>query len=250
MMSATAKPSAPSHLYLATSNPHKVLEIQAFFQAQRMQPPSTTDIFQASRVVPEVACMPGWLPVDETADSFLGNASLKAHAACAFARSGPVAGSMSPDAWVLAEDAGFVVDVLAGTDGLPEFPGVRSNRWLTPLRYQALLGQPAPHPLDDLARCQAILALLAGAQNRRAAFVCALVAQHVASGALFETIGVLPLTVAQHLRGQGGFGYDPIVFPMVGEVADTRTVAELTSAEKNAISHRGQALTTLLAYWG
>jgi len=53
-------------------------------------------------------------------------------------------------------------------------------------------------------------------------------------------------TIARAPRGQGGFGYDPVFVPAGGQ----RTAAELSDAEKNAVSHRGQALRGLVAMLG
>jgi XTP/dITP diphosphohydrolase len=148
--------------------------------------------------------------VEETGATFADNALLKARAA--------VAACGLP---CVADDSGLVVDVLDGE------PGVRSAR------YAGAHG-------DDTANLQLVLARTAGSADRRARFVCvaALVAP---DGREWTADGVLEGTLAERPRGAGGFGYDPIFLP----AGATRTTAEMTPGEKDAISHRGQAFRAL-----
>lgn len=121
---------------------------------------------------------------------------------------------------VIADDSGLEVAALGG------FPGVHSARWSGPTAE---------------ARNQALLARLAEVPEgqRGARFVCITVLQlpdgrsAVGEGELQGTIGWAP-------RGTGGFGYDPLFF-----LPDGRALAELSSAEKHAISHRGRAARAL-----
>ena len=120
----------------------------------------------------------------------------------------------------VADDSGIEVAALAWG------PGARSKRFTLEGTAEA-----------NNAR---LLRELDGATDRRARFRCvlALVAtsgERTASGQVDGTIGHLP-------RGQGGFGYDPLFWP--DEVKD-RSMAELSPAEKNAISHRGRAFRQL-----
>ena len=123
----------------------------------------------------------------------------------------------------VADDSGIAVDALNG------MPGVLSARW-------------AGSHGDDLANLRLLLGQLGDVPDERrgAAFVsaCALVSS---AG---ETVvrGEWPGVVARELRGDGGFGYDPIFVPL----GSTRSAAELTAAEKDAASHRGRALTLLV----
>jgi XTP/dITP diphosphohydrolase len=123
----------------------------------------------------------------------------------------------------VADDSGLEVDALNG------MPGVLSARW------------SGMHGQDD-ANTALLLAQLHDVpdERRRAAFVsaCALVS---GSG---ETVvrGVWPGRIARKPRGNGGFGYDPVFLPE----GSSRTVAELTPAEKDEVSHRGRALALLL----
>jgi len=123
----------------------------------------------------------------------------------------------------MADDSGLAVDVLGGA------PGIFSARWC---------GRHG----DDEANLRLLLDQLADVPDphRGARFCCAAVlvtpggAETVEHGTLEGT-----LTFAPH--GEGGFGYDPILVP----VGETRTCAQLTSEEKNARSHRGQAFRAL-----
>ncbi|WP_258726566.1 RdgB/HAM1 family non-canonical purine NTP pyrophosphatase [Cellulomonas sp. NS3] len=124
----------------------------------------------------------------------------------------------------VADDSGLSVDVLGGA------PGIFSARW-------------AGRHGDDAANLALLLAQLAdiGAEHRGARFTCAAALvtpdgfEHVETGHLVGRLTDRP-------RGGGGFGYDPVLVPD----GETRTCAELTPGEKNAISHRGQAFRALV----
>ena len=123
----------------------------------------------------------------------------------------------------VADDSGLAVDVLGGA------PGIFSARW-------------AGRHGDDAANLALLLAQLADIADphRGARFVCAAALvtpdgfEHVETGALVGTLAHEP-------RGDGGFGYDPALVPL----GETRTCAQLSPEEKNAISHRGQAFRAL-----
>ncbi len=125
----------------------------------------------------------------------------------------------------VADDSGIAVDALNG------MPGVFSARW-------------AGRHGDDRANLELLLAQVGDVPADRlgAAFVCA-AALVLPDGREFVTHGRQPGRLVREPRGEGGFGYDPI-FVAAGE---TRTNAELTPAEKDAISHRGQAFRALAA---
>jgi XTP/dITP diphosphohydrolase len=128
----------------------------------------------------------------------------------------------------IADDSGLCVDALGGA------PGVLSAR------YATLFGQPK----SDEANNAVLLARMAESPQRQARFVCALVAVRSAQDpeplvALGRWEGEL-LTQA---RGEGGFGYDPLMFiPSLG-----RAVAELSAAQKNELSHRAIASRQMLS---
>ncbi|MFG3055033.1 RdgB/HAM1 family non-canonical purine NTP pyrophosphatase [Kitasatospora sp. NPDC048239] len=150
--------------------------------------------------------------VPETGVTFAENALLKAHA-LARATGLPA----------VADDSGLCVDVLNGA------PGIFSARW-------------AGKHGDDRANLELLLAQLGdiAPEHRGAHFFCAAAlalpdgTERVVEGRLLGTLRTAP-------AGDGGFGYDPILQPL----GETRTCAELTADEKNAISHRGQAFRAL-----
>ena len=145
--------------------------------------------------------------VEETGTTFEENAFLKAHAV--------MEASGLP---AIADDSGLCVDALGGA------PGV----------YSARYGGPG---LDDAGRYRLLLDNLRGQLDRRGKFVSAICCCFP-NGDRVEARGECPGTIAYAPRGEGGFGYDPVFFvpPL------KKTFAELTPEEKNAISHRGNAL--------
>jgi XTP/dITP diphosphohydrolase len=123
----------------------------------------------------------------------------------------------------VADDSGLCVDVLGGA------PGIFSARW-------------AGRHGDDRANLDLLLAQLSDIsdEHRGAYFACA-AALALPDGTERVVEGRLTGTLRQTPAGSGGFGYDPILQPD----GETRTCAELTADEKNAISHRGQAFRAL-----
>jgi XTP/dITP diphosphohydrolase len=123
----------------------------------------------------------------------------------------------------LADDSGLVVEALDGR------PGVYSARY-------------AGEDATDQQRCLKLLGEMEGRANRRAAFEC-VISVAVPSGFALTYEGRCEGLIAQTAAGSGGFGYDPVFFlPSTG-----KTFAELTSEEKNNVSHRGKALRDLCA---
>ncbi len=125
----------------------------------------------------------------------------------------------------LADDSGLEVDSLQGR------PGVRSHRYAPP---QTLLSQ-------DQANLQLLLSELKSAPSRSAKFTCTLAL--VIEGIMIHATGILEGTIGESPRGNFGFGYDPVFIPK----GSTKTLAEMTAAEKNLISHRAKALQRLMA---
>ncbi len=123
----------------------------------------------------------------------------------------------------VADDSGLAVDALQG------MPGVLSARW-------------AGRHGDDRANLELLLAQLRDVPDGRrgGGFVCA-AAWALPDGREGVLRGELRGTVARDPRGGGGFGYDPVLVP----AGSSRTAAELTAEEKDAISHRGQAFRAL-----
>jgi XTP/dITP diphosphohydrolase len=152
--------------------------------------------------------------VAETGATFRENALLKAHA---------VAGATGLTA--VADDSGLAVDALN------QMPGVLSARWA---------GQHG----DDAANLALVLAQVADVPDGRrgARFVCAAAAA-TPDGREVVVEATVEGRLIRTPRGANGFGYDPIFVPD----GDTRTTAEMSAEEKNAISHRGKAFRALAA---
>lgn len=155
--------------------------------------------------------------VAETGATFADNALLKAHAAAS--ATGLVA---------IADDSGIAIDALNG------MPGVLSVYW-------------AGRARDDAANLQLVLEQLEDVPDERrgAAFVCAAAAA-TPDGRDAVVEGRLEGLVTRAPRGERGFGYDPIFVP----VGERRTTAEMSAAEKDAISHRGAAFRALVPLLG
>lgn len=152
-------------------------------------------------------------PVEDGA-SFVDNALIKARAG--FAATGLP---------TVADDSGLCVDALNG------MPGVLSARWAGP-------------PRSDARNNELVLAQLADlpGERRGAAFQC--VIAYVDAEREIVVSGEMRGVIRREVSGAGGFGYDPMFEP---DDAPGRTSAELTPAEKDAISHRGHALRALAA---
>lgn len=180
-----------------------------------------------AREIAEALPFPGWEfktlrqmgvesdPVED-AETFLGNARIKARAArdaCAGCA-------------VIADDSGLEVDALGGA------PGVHSARY-------------AGEPCDDARNNAKLLAELADVPDgkRTARFVCTLVLIDEDGGEV-DARGTIEGAIGREARGEHGFGYDPLFYP---DCLDGRTLAEALPEEKNAVSHRGNALRALKA---
>lgn len=187
-------------LVLATRNQGKIVELQRII----------------AEVMPEVELIgtdsfPNLDDVEETEDSFIGNALLKAHA---------VAKATGLPA--IADDSGLSVNALNGA------PGIFSAR------YAGTHG-------DDLANLNKVLENMEGVLDRSAAFHCA---------AAFAKPDGFELVVEEKLLGrltttpigESGFGYDPIFIPDGFEI----TTAQMNPALKDQISHRGMAFRALV----
>jgi XTP/dITP diphosphohydrolase len=159
-----------------------------------------------------LADWPGAVSPEETGATLLENARIKARAAAA------VTGLPA-----IADDTGLEVDALNGA------PGVHAARYAGPDAKYA----------DNVAK---LLRELAGvpAERRTARFRTVCVAAWP-DGTELCADGVLQGTITEVPRGTNGFGYDPVFVPK----GETRTYAELTDAEKNAISHRARAVKVL-----
>lgn len=189
-------------LVAATGNAGKLSELRALLAGLDLDLRSLADLAGAPAV-------------EESGDSFLSNARLKAHAIAAHA-----------GLPALADDSGLEVDALGGA------PGVRSARF----------ARDAGAGAGDAANVATLLARLRTVPpaQRAARFRCVVVvarpdgAELVADGACAGLIAAAP-------RGTAGFGYDPVfLYPPLG-----RTFAELARAEKDRVSHRAAAIAAL-----
>jgi len=149
--------------------------------------------------------------VEETGDSFLDNAIIKAEAISKF--TGKTA---------LSDDSGLIVDALDGK------PGIWSSRYAG---LHATDKENRDKLLDEIKNVK-------DPCRRSARFVCSMILWDVKKGLIFKTDGVCEGSIGFKEKGIGGFGYDSIFIP---ERYD-RTMAELDNREKNGISHRGRAL--------
>ena len=197
-------------LVLATHNKGKLRELRELLRGQVPGLDVDTQVVDAGAVgAPDVA---------ETGVTFAENSLLKARAVAE--ATGLVA---------IADDSGLSVDVLGGA------PGIFSARW-------------SGRHGDDAANLRLLLDQLSDVPDeyRGAAFVCAaaLAVPGAAADGGREVVeyGQLEGSLLREPRGEGGFGYDPVLQPSGLD----RSCAELSPEEKNAISHRGQAFRALL----
>jgi len=189
---------------VATANPHKLEEIRGILGPLGFAPVGL-------EAWPELGDLP------ETADTFEGNALMKARAL--FELIGVV---------TVADDSGLEVDALDGA------PGVHSKRFTS----------EGTHPANN----RELLRVLQGVSDRAARFRC--VVAVVGPGVELCASGSCEGRIGHELRGAGGFGYDPLFMP---RETPGRSMAELSADEKNLISHRGRAfrqLPALLAQLG
>ncbi|MEO0481306.1 MAG: non-canonical purine NTP pyrophosphatase [Planctomycetota bacterium] len=208
------------HLWIATQNPKKKAELLRLLEPLGVQ-------------IHTLAERPGidWV---EDAEDFAGNAEIKAFA---LARS---FGPDEDDHWALGDDSGLAVDALGGR------PGVRSARYAGP---DATDEDRVEKLLDELAT---LGAGEPGETDRGARFVCHLSLAGVDGEtgeprSLWTTERTCEGEILPSPRGEGGFGYDPVFLPCESDgPSETRSFAELTPSEKDAISHRGRALRDLV----
>jgi XTP/dITP diphosphohydrolase len=205
-----ARPPTRLRLVLASNNAGKLAELRLLFAPLALE------------LVPQPSL--GLAEADEPHPTFVENALVKArHAARA---SGGAA---------LADDSGLCVDGLGGA------PGVVSAHYASIALPEGK--REAQRKVQDAANNRLLLQRLAAAVDRRASFVCTLVALRSADDPqpLIAT-GRWQGEVLAAARGTGGFGYDPLMYiPALGA-----TVAELPREQKNAHSHRALACRQML----
>lgn len=191
---------------LATRNAHKLVELRRILAEAELDI-ELIDIGEAEQRLGVVVP-----EVPETGATFEENARLKSEAV-ALATSLPA----------LADDSGLCVDALNG------MPGVLSARWSGPAA-------------DDASNLRLVIDQLTDvpAERRGAQFKCAAAFTCPEQGTTV-VVGSLEGSLLGEPRGANGFGYDPIFVPD----GHDRTTAEMTGAEKDAISHRGRAFRRL-----
>ncbi len=196
---------------LATRNEHKVHELGQILADL---------VAELDLEIVSAAQVPGAPDVTETEVSFVGNATLKA-----------VALARATGLPALADDSGLAVDVLGGA------PGVFSARW-----SGTFAGPAATRAERDHANLRLLLEQVEDVadEHRGASFRCAAVLA-LPDGTLASAEGRVSGRLIRAPRGTNGFGYDPVFVPD----GESRTTAEMTDAEKNAISHRGRAFRAL-----
>ncbi|HXP91656.1 MAG TPA: non-canonical purine NTP pyrophosphatase [Fibrobacteria bacterium] len=212
-------------LALASGNSHKLQEFGEILA------PAGWEVVSIRKWVPDLA------DPEETEPDFRGNAELKLEHARALLRESAV--RPLPRA-LAADDSGLAVRLLDGE------PGVHSARFAE----RAGNGSGDAANRQELARRLREAGVVPGG-SAPAAFVCAIAFMELDPDRLVEAMAECPGAVGLDERGEGGFGYDSMFFPILADrrLSD-RTFAELPSATKHSLSHRGLALRALVAKLG
>lgn len=202
----------PTTIVLATANPHKIEELRSIFTKCGLHSVSFVGLADVGVATREPA---------ETGSTFDENATIKALSYAA-----------QTGRPCLADDSGLEIDALGGR------PGVISSHYCTDGR-EAGMGRAE----RDARNNERALREMTGvsADQRGARFVCVMVLASPGAGIIARTRGTIEGRIGEPPavpRGMNGFGYDPLFLVGPGH---ERTGAELTAAEKNAISHRGVA---------
>ncbi|MBD1897769.1 RdgB/HAM1 family non-canonical purine NTP pyrophosphatase [Coleofasciculus sp. FACHB-129] len=180
-------------LVVATGNPGKLREMQKYLSGFGW----------------ELTLKPEELEIEESGDTFMANACLKASQV-----------AEATGEWAIADDSGLEVDALEGAPGI----------------YSARYGKTDP------ARIERLLNELGNELNREAQFVCAIAIARPDGAIALQAEGVCRGEILHAPRGTGGFGYDPIFYVPKEQM----TFAEMTPELKRQWSHRGQAFKILL----
>lgn len=184
-------------LVVATGNPGKLKEMQLYLQDLGW----------------ELQLKPPELEIEETGETFIANACLKASEI-----------AKATGEWSIADDSGLMVDALDGQPGI----------------YSARYGK------TDADRISRLLKELGTEPNRGAQFVCAIAIARPDGTIALQVEGICRGEILHAPRGTGGFGYDPIFYVP----AQQQTFAEMTPDIKRSHSHRGRAFKALLPQMG
>lgn len=178
---------------VATGNPGKLAELKDYLQVLDW----------------DLALKPKEIEVEETGETFIENARLKASEV-----------AIATQSWAIADDSGLSVKALGGA------PGVYSARYGT----------------SDADRINRVLSELGDEPDRSAEFVCAIALARPDGTIALETEGRCPGSILTAGKGAGGFGYDPIFYVQT----QGKTFAQMSDAEKERYSHRGIAFEQLM----
>lgn len=193
---------SPARLVLATRNPGKIVEFRRILEQLH---PRSIDLVGLEH-------FPELHDVEETGDTFLANALLKARTVC-----------QETGLPAIADDSGLCIDALEGA------PGVLSARW------SGVHGNDAANIEKVLAQLESI-----PETDRGAHFTC-VAAFVMPDGRESTAEGILLGEILRQPIGNHGFGYDPIFLPEGSELS----LAELDAKTKDLISHRGQSLRAI-----
>nr|AIA13270.1 Ham1 family [uncultured bacterium] len=183
----------PKVLVVATGNPGKVQEMQEYL----------ADLGWELQMKPEE------LEIEETGETFMENACLKASEV-----------AKATGEWAIADDSGLELDALDGAPGI----------------YSARYGK------TDEERIERLLFELGNELNRQAQFICAVAIARPDGSIALQAEGVCEGEILHRARGSNGFGYDPIFY-----VPEQRlSFAQMTPAMKRRLSHRGKAFQALI----
>ncbi len=180
-------------LVVATQNPGKLKEMQ----------------HHLSDLPWQLQLMPSDLDVEETGQTFMENACLKASQV-----------AQQTGHWTIADDSGLSVDALQGA------PGIYSARYGT----------------DDTDRISRLLQEIGETEHRQAKFVCAIAVAQPNGKIACQAEGDCPGEILAEPQGSSGFGYDPVFYVPTLQLS----FAEMDKDQKRQVSHRGRAITALL----
>lgn len=192
-MNSKSEIQNPKSLVVATGNPGKLKEMQAYLRDLDWK----------------LILKPADLEVEETGNTFVANACLKASQV-----------AKATGNWAIADDSGLQVNALGGAPGI----------------YSARYGK------TNAERIGRVLHELGNATNRRAQFVCVIAIARPDGSIALQAEGICHGEILTAPRGTEGFGYDPIFY-----VPDRQmTFAEMSPQLKHEISHRGRAFQALI----
>ena len=197
-------------LLLATSNEHKLIEVGEILAPHGIEVVGLNSLDGSYEE-----------PIED-ADTFAGNARLKA-----------LAYAKATGKRCMADDSGLSVDVLGGRPGIysARFAGVGTTREERDSANNALLLSKLQHTSES---------------ERSARFVCAMCVADPDGTVVGESEGTFEGVITLEPKGTNGFGYDPLLFVQDAQ----KTSAEMTSNEKNARSHRGEAVRNIIFCFG